>query len=300
MNTEGHSISSSDLIAYLTNINKLITSINQTLNAKYTIGFDLVEVDVIALEAGSFKIPLSIKKITNNPTVATIAGGVISGLILNLFVNNNEPQIIQYGEDRVVVTAEELLRNKETANAVGGIARMAVESEKINGITITYEKADGEPEEVSISKRSLSQVMYNEPEDESLSNTISNVSLRIISSVYVGNSTLWKATYDNRIITVKITDKSFLNKKNISMLVKGCEIIADLEVIAKTTEKGINVTYYIRKVHECRKLRIMQVVDIKNIRTAHSPHIALKYGSRKKITRNTSDKKQIAFGEVEK
>ena len=255
LNTEGHSISSSDLIAYLTNATKLIISINQTLNAKYAIGFDLVEVDVIALEAGSFKIPLSIKKITNNQTFANIVGSVIGGLILNLFVNNNEPQTIQYGEAQVVVTAEELLSNKKTANAVGSIAKMAVESEEINGITITYEKANGESEEVSISKRSLSQIMYDEPEDESLSNTISNVTLEIVSPVFVDKPASWKVTYDGRTFTAKITDEDFLETMTLQKIsfAKGDVIIADMEVVAKTTERGIRLYHYIRKVHRYPK-----------------------------------------------
>lgn len=40
---KGYSISTYDLIAYLSDTNKLITSINQTLNTKYAIGFDQIE-----------------------------------------------------------------------------------------------------------------------------------------------------------------------------------------------------------------------------------------------------------------
>ena len=255
LNTEGHSISSSDLIAYLTNTNKLITSINQTLNVKYAIGYDLVEVDVIALEAGSFKIPLSIKKITNNQTFASIVGSVIGGLILNLFVNNNSPQTIQHGETQIVVTTDDLLSNKKTANAVGSIARMAVESEEINGITITYEKVNGEPEEVSINKRSLSQIMYDEPEDESLSNTISNVPLEIVSPVLVDRPAAWKVTYDGKTFMAKMTDEDFLETMTLQKIsfAKGDVIIADMEVEAKTTERGIRLYHYIRKVHRYPK-----------------------------------------------
>ena len=255
LNTEGHSISSSDLIAYLTNTNKLITSINQTLNVKYAIGYDLVEVDVIALEAGSFKIPLSIKKITNNQTFASIVGSVIGGLILNLFVNNNSPQTIQHGETQIVVTTDDLLSNKKTANAVGSIARMAVESEEINGITITYEKVNGEPEEVSINKRSLSQIMYDEPEDESLSNTISNVPLEIVSPVFVDRPASWKVTYDGKTFMAKLTDEDFLETMTLQKIsfAKGDVIIADMEVEAKTTERGIRLYHYIRKVHRYPK-----------------------------------------------
>ena len=210
---------------------------------------------MIALEAGSFKIPLSIKKITNNQTFASIVGSVIGGLILNLFVNNNSPQTIQHGETQIVVTTDDLLSNKKTANAVGSIARMAVESEEINGITITYEKVNGEPEEVSINKRSLSQIMYDEPEDESLSNTISNVPLEIVSPVFVDRPASWKVTYDGKTFMAKMTDEDFLETMTLQKIsfAKGDVIIADMEVEAKTTERGIRLYHYIRKVHRYPK-----------------------------------------------
>lgn len=255
LNTEERSISSRDLIAYLTNANKLIYSINQTLNVKYAVGYDLVEVDVIALEAGSFKIPFNIKKITCNPTFASIAGSVMGILISNLFVNNNESQIIQYGDDQVVVTTEELLNNKKTANAIGSIAKMVVESEEIKDITVTYEKVNGEPEKVSISKRSLAKIMYDEPEDESLSNMISNITLEIVSPVFVDKPASWKVMYDNKTFTAKMTDEDFLETMNLQKIsfAKGDVIVADMEIVAKTTERGIRLSHYIRKVHRYPK-----------------------------------------------
>lgn len=255
LNTEGHSISTYDLIAYLTNANKLITSINQTLNTKYCIGFDQVEIDVIALKEGSFKIPLCIKKITNNATFATIAGSVIGGLALNLFTKNPEPHIVRYGEDTVVITSDELLKNKKTANAVGCIAKMAVESDGIKDISVTYEKTNGEREQVTINKRTLSQVMYNEPEEESISNMVTNVTLEIVSPVFVDKPASWKVTYDNKTFTAKMTDEDFLEKMNLQKLsfAPGDVIIADMEVTAKTTERGIRLKHYIRKVHRYPK-----------------------------------------------
>lgn len=252
LNTEGHSISTYDLIAYLMNANKLITSINQTLNTKYCIGFDQVEVDVIALKEGSFKIPLCIKKITNNATFATIAGSVIGGLALNLFTKNPEPQTVHFGEDTVIVTSDELLENKKTANAVGCIAKMAVESNGIKDISVTYEKTNGEREQVTINKRTLSQVMYNEPEEESISNMVTNVTLEIVSPVFVDKPASWRVTYDNRTFTAQMTDEDFLEKMNLQKLsfAPGDVIIADMEVVAKTTERGIRLKHYIRTVHK--------------------------------------------------
>lgn len=255
LNTEGHSISTYDLIAYLTNANKLITSINQTLNTKYCIGFDQVEVDVIALKEGSFKIPLCIKKITNNATFASIAGSAITlfgGFMLNLLTKNPEPQTVHYGEDTVIVTNDELLKNKKTANAVGSIAKMAVESDGIKDITVTYEKTNGEQEQVTINKRVLSQVMYDEPEEESMSSMVTNVTLEIVSPVFVDKPASWKVSYDNKTFTAQMTDEDFLEKMNLQKLsfAPGDVIIADMEVVAKTTERGILLKHYIRTVHK--------------------------------------------------
>ena len=255
LNTEGHSISTYDLITYLTNANKLITSINQTLNTKYCIGFDQVEVDVIALKEGSFKIPLCIKKITNNATFASIAGSVIGGLALNLLTKNPEPQTVHIGKDTVEVTSDELLKNKKTANAIGSIAKTAVESDDIKDLTVTYEKENGEREEVTISKKTLSDVMYEVPEDESISNIITNVTLEIVSPVFVDKPASWKVAYDGKQFTAQMTDKDFLEKMNLQKLsfAPGDVIIADMEEVAKTTERAIRFKHYIRKVHKYPK-----------------------------------------------
>lgn len=252
LNTEGHSISTCDLIAYLTNANELITSINQTLNTKYSIGFDQVEVDVIALKEGSFKIPLCIKKITNNATFASIAGSVIGVLALNLLTKKSELQTGHDGKEIVRVTSDELLKNKRTVNAVGSIARMVVESDSIKDITVTYEKTNGEQEQVTINKRVLSQVMYDEPEEESMSSMVTNVTLEIVSPVFVDKPAPWKVIYDNRIVKAQMADKDFLEEVNLQKLsfAPGDEIIADMEVVAKTTESGIRHKYNIRKVHK--------------------------------------------------
>ena len=254
LNTEGHSISTYDLIAYLTNANKLITSINQTLNTKYCIGFDQVEIDVIALKEGSFKIPLCIKKITNNATFASIVT-VFGGFVLSLLTKNPEPQTVSFGKDTVIVTSDELLKNKKTANAVGCIAKMAVESDGIKDLTITYEKTNGEQEQVTINKRTLAQVIYEEPEEESISNMVTNVTLEIVSPVFVDKPASWKVTYDDKTFTAKMTDEDFLEKMNLQKLsfAPGDVIIADMEVTAKTTERGIRLKHYIRKVHKYPK-----------------------------------------------
>lgn len=252
---KGYSISTYDLIAYLSDTNKLITSINQTLNTKYAIGFDQIEIDVVAFEKGSFKIPLYIKKITENPTISSVVGSVFGVLISGLLSNNQEAKTIQYGTDKVVVTNDELLKNRATANAVGNIARMAVESDGIKDLSVTYEKANGEKEQVVINKRTLSQVMYEVPEDDSISNIVTNAILEIVSPVFVDKPATWKVAYDGNQFTAQMTDEDFLGKMNLQKLsfAPGDVIIADMEVVAKTTERGIRLKHYIRKVHKYPK-----------------------------------------------
>ena len=252
---KGYSISTYDLIAYLSDTNKLITSINQTLNTKYAIGFDQIEIDVVAFEKGSFKIPLYIKKITENPTISSVVGSVFGVLISGLLSNNQEAKTIQYGTDKVVVTNDELLKNQATANAVGNIARMAVESDGIKDLSVTYEKANGEKEQVVINKRTLSQVMYEVPEDDSISNIVTNATLEIVSPVFVDKPATWKVAYDGNQFTAQMTDEDFLGKMNLQKLsfAPGDVIIADMEVVAKTTERGIRLKHYIRKVHKYPK-----------------------------------------------
>lgn len=132
---------------------------------------------------------------------------------------------------------------------------MAVESDGIKDITVTYEKASGEQEQVTINKRTLVQVMYDEPEDESISNMVTNVTLEIVSPVFVDKPASWKVTYDNKTFTAQMTDEDFLEKMNLQKLsfAPGDVIIADMEVVAKTTERGIRLKHYIRKVHKYPK-----------------------------------------------
>lgn len=196
------------------------------------------------------------QKITNNATFASIVGSVIGILASNLLTNNTEPQTVHVGEDVVIVTSDELLKNKKTANAVGSIAKMAVESDGIKDITVTYEKTNGEQEQVTINKRTLSQVMYDEPEEETISNMVTNVTLEIVSPVFIDRPASWKvANNDHKPFMAEMTDKDFLEKMNLQKLsfAPGDVIIADMEVVAKTTERGIRLKHYIRKVHKYPK-----------------------------------------------
>ncbi len=251
LNTQNNGISSSELIAYLTNTDKLINSLNYTLNTKYAIGFDSIEIDVLALEKGSFKIPIRIKKITNNATFSAIVGAVFGGLISHVFTANPDAHMIQTESDTIPIVNTELLQNKGTVNAVSNIAKLAIESNDINNINITYENSNGDIEQIAIDKQTLSQVVCDTLEEDSISNLVQNVTLEIVSPVFVNKPAAWKVTYDNKTFTAKMTDKDFLEIMNIQKLsfAKGDAIIADMEVVAKTTERGIRLSHYIRKVH---------------------------------------------------
>lgn len=251
LGTEGHRISTEELIAYLSNTKKLINSINETFNKKYSLGYNQIEIDVIALKEGSFKIPLCIRKITNNATFAAIVSSILSSLL----TGNNETQTIKNGEDEIQITSEELLENKKTANAVGKIAKMTVESPRIKDLTITYEKDDGEKEQITINKRTLSQVMYDEIEDDTNSNIITNATLEIVSPVFINAPAVWKVNYEGKLINVHMNDLDFIKKVELQKLsfAPGDEIIADIEVKAKTTARGTRRSYNIITVHSYPK-----------------------------------------------
>ncbi len=138
---------------------------------------------------------------------------------------------------------------------MGNIARMAVESDGIKDLSVTYEKANGEKEQVVINKRTLSQVMYEVPEDDSISNIVTNATLEIVSPVFVDKPATWKVAYDGNQFTAQMSDEDFLGKMNLQKLsfAPGDVIIADMEVVAKTTERGIRLKHYIRKVHKYPK-----------------------------------------------
>lgn len=154
-----------------------------------------------------------------------------------------------------IVSNKDLLENRRTANAVGKIANQVVVNDHIKDMTITYEKEDGSTERVTLSKQDLSQIGYNEIEDESISQIIENVTLEIVSPVFVDKPATWKVKFDNKEITVKMTDEDFLetiDKKRLSFA-KEDVIVADMECIAKKTERGIRTKYYVRKVHSYPK-----------------------------------------------
>ncbi len=252
LNVEKSSLSVTDLVMYLSNTEKLFNSINRTLNTKYSIGYENISIDVLALEKGSFRIPLVLKKIVNNPLFISTAGTLLGGIALNLLQNNLNPQTIPTNNDSVVVENKDFLDSKNTIEAVGNIARLAVQTDDVKDVSITYQKNDGNMEKVSITKEVLSQVMYDEFEvSDNMENILEKVTLEIVSPVFMDKPLSWRVSYDGRQINAKMMDKDFLETMDLQRIAfaKGDVIVADLQTIATNTNNGIKLRYSIIKVH---------------------------------------------------
>ena len=252
LNADDNSLYVYDLVEYLSNIDKLFNSINRTLNTKYSIGYESIAIDVLALEKGSFKIPFVIKKVIKNPLFISATGTFIGGIALSLFQNNTNPQTIPTNNDVVVVENKDFLDSKNTVEAVGGIARLAVQTDSVKDVTITYQRNDGNYEKVSITKEILFQVQYDVNEiSESMENVQEKVVLEIVSPVFVDKPFSWRVSYEGKQINAKMMDKDFLETMDLQRIAfaKGDVIVADLESVALNTDRGIKVKHYIRKVH---------------------------------------------------
>ncbi len=252
INVEKSSLSVTDLVMYLSNTEKLFNSINRTLNVKYSIGYENISIDVLALEKGSFKIPLVLKKFVNNPLFIATAGTFLGEIAFYLFQNNLNPHTIPTNNDSVVVENNDFLDNKNTVEAVGNIARLAVQTDSVKDVSITYQKNDGNMEKVSITKEVLSQVMYDEFEiSDNMENILEKVTLEIVSPVFMDKPLSWRVSFDGRQINAKMMDKDFLETMDLQRIAfaKGDVIVADLQTIATNTNNGIKLRYSIIKVH---------------------------------------------------
>ena len=256
LNVENSRVSTVELVGYLSNIDKLFQSINQTLNSKFAIGYDAISIDVIAFEEGSFKIPLFINKVLHNQIFISAAGTLLGGLALNLFSNNSNPQTITTGNETIVVEDKDLLSNRNTSEALGNIARMTINNDMIRDISITYEKDNGERERVSISKEVLTSIDQNEIQtSDSIESIQTNVTLEIVSPVFMNRPSSWRVLFNGSIINAKMTDLDFLETMDAQRIAfaKGDVIIADLECITTASDKGIRLKHFIRKVHSYPK-----------------------------------------------
>ena len=246
--TDKSAISVDDLINYVSGVEDLLFSINHTLNVKYSAGYDTIELSVLAIEKGSFKIPISIKKKVEKTLIGTIST-ILGGLALNALHSNNTIDTNGFS-----VPQEILLENKDTVKAVTKIAQTAVESDNVRGIAVDYEKAPGEIERVTITKEQL-KTSIREAIDESEPEIImsSKAHLIIVSPVLESKSANWKVRFEDNEFSAKMTDENFLeimDKKHVAFG-KGDILVADLETRITRKEGNIpNVKHYIKTVYQ--------------------------------------------------
>lgn len=257
LNVTESRISSSELRSYLLQLEKLVDSINETLNDYYGSVYDAISIDVVALERGSFKIPLmfrkffnsenfeKIKRMTENPTAAIIIGNII----VNLFTGGMAPRNVEeIHEDPKVM--EIFYRNIKTVKAVKKIAELAIYNDSIHDLSITYEGKEGE-QQISISKELLrdtkifmDDIIINDERPHFLKEVYLNV---ISPTLGDGDDVLWKFRLEGKIIEAEMHDSSFqklFNEGEITFK-NGDEVLVDMMVEGRGKHKN----YYIIHVY---------------------------------------------------
>jgi len=259
LDVDNSTITAAELINYLSNFESLFKSINETLNLQYAAGADMVYLDVIALEKGSFKIPIVVKKLAKSPYVLSVftlvAGKLITGQpIGETFDSNNDP---------IEIKNEVFCDNKKTVNAISNIARITVESESIKSLSVTYNKPDGNSEKITMNKEQLGSLVTQD--EESLykleTHTMRKVKLIIFSPVLENEMVNWRFILDGRIISAKMMDQDFLNllDNNPIAFGKGDGMVVDLVTeIDKRDESHPRVRHFISKVYSYPKYKNVQ------------------------------------------
>lgn len=258
INVDSSRIPAALLIEFLRNTDKMFKSINDTLNEKYAIGYKDLTLEIEPFEEGSFEIPCWIKKIAKNRVIENAAGSFLGGMALLLLSNQINKKDIETDNGTVSVEMTELLKNRSTADSVSCIAGLAVHNDKINDLSITYEKPDGSQEQVRIEKKTLSDVALLNPEEEESTFTQSNVRLEIVSPVLTSEPASWKVKVNGQdSFFARMEDTDFLEimeAKKIAFA-KGDSIVADIEVIYAEKGVGIRPKHYIKKVHSFPQYR---------------------------------------------
>lgn len=243
------------LIKYLTQANSMVQGINETLNFDYTVGYDLIEVDVFAIEQGSVRIPLLLKKYAA-PMIIGVATTFIGGVAVNLVSGNKGPIIVASETGDIKTESSTFLENRQTRQSVSTIAKMVAEDDGITGLEITYEKADGQRESLTISKKTLAGVAEEcgEMEDDII-NCFPNTKLQIYGPILENTPSSWRVKMNGKKISACMTDSEFLDEMTAKKIAfaPDDEIIADLEEVISEDAKGKHTKWYIRKVHSYPK-----------------------------------------------
>ena len=250
LNVPNSQIPISELIEYLRNTDKIFKGVNQTLNEKYAIGYNSIAIEGVPFEEGSFKIPVWIKKVAKNTVLLTALGTVLGEIFAVLLKNELGIHEIQVNNDTVVVEDKKLLENKTTADALSNIANLTLHNDSIRDISVTYEKSDGERENVCITKTTLKKVAEYSIDTEVTNYLQTSVTLEIVSPVFSDGPSNWKVRYNARVLSAKMMDADFLEIMGAKGIAfgKGDTIVADLETEMTDVVVGGRPRYNIIKV----------------------------------------------------
>lgn len=250
LNVPTSQIPISELIEYLRNTDKVFKGVNQTLNEKYAIGYNSIAIEVVPFEEGSFKIPVWIRKVAKNTVLLATLGTVLGEIVAVLLKNELGIHEIYVNNGTIVVDDKKLLENKTTADALSNIANLTLHNDSIRDISVTYEKCDGERENVCITKTTLTRVAEYNVESEVSNFLQTSVTLEIVSPVFSDAPSIWKVRYNARVLSAKMMDADFLEIMGAKGIAfgKGDTIVADLETEMSDVASGGKPKYNIIKV----------------------------------------------------
>ena len=131
INARQSKVSATDLIKYLSNYEQLLKSINYVLNAKYCIGYDMVQVDIEGLKEGSFEIKSKIKKFSEKTLE------ILFGIFLTkILTNDPTPITLNINGDNVVVNVSDINTDRRVVVQRSKLARTANDDQEVDGIAI--------------------------------------------------------------------------------------------------------------------------------------------------------------------
>lgn len=252
LDVEGHSISTTELIEYLSNMSQVFQSLNHSLNKSYAIGYDQVCIDVVAFEKGSFKIKTKLKKLSKHPLFVAIVGGIVVSMFDNIS-NQDKPLNVYINNGvQIEISLNELKQNKELVHAISNLAKTSVNSSEVKALTFEYATQQNETARKTIENESLRHLIVPiEEEADKTTHMWTNARLVVVSPVLDSTPAAWKLKLEGRVISAKMTDQDFLSKmdKEKIAFAKNDILIADLETIVTKKEDGRNdVKYFVRKV----------------------------------------------------
>lgn len=248
LDIEESRISSEELIAYLRNIDKMFKSINNALNAKTAIGYDLIEIDVLALEKGSFRIPVCINKKRAETILVGVGINVIGGLAvsaINSITSQTDPK-------KQNIETQYILEDRDSVESIKQIAHLALSNKSIKAMDITYEEG-GQKTNINITREDIKTLADIDVADdiEEQGQLLKNERLEIVSPVFIDEPSKWKVKLHGKTIGATVIDRDFLDtmlQSEISFA-KGDAIVADIEILERKTKNRKRHIYQIVAVH---------------------------------------------------